>query len=164
PSKAYAQGYFAWSIFFNLASPAWIWAAHLACLLIFFLLTIGFCTRVVAVLAWLAAQSYIQRSPISLYGQDTILNFALFYLMIGPSGAALSVDRLIERYAKTWRVLRARSSPRKGSTLRPEDDTLELGPPAPSISANLALRLLQVHICIVYLASGLSKLQGPSWW
>jgi hypothetical protein len=36
--------------------------------------------------------------------------------------------------------------------------------PAPSVSANLALRLLQVHICIVYLASGLSKLQGPAWW
>src|SRR5207253_9395274 len=98
------------------------------------------------------------------YGQDTILNFALFYLMIGPSGAALSVDRLIQRYARTWRVLRTRSSPRKGGTLLTEDDALDLGRPAPSIAANLALRLLQVHLCIVYLASGLSKLQGTSWW
>ena len=48
--------------FFNLTNPTWIWIAHLACLVIFFLLTIGFGTRVVSVLAWLAAQSYIQRS------------------------------------------------------------------------------------------------------
>jgi hypothetical protein len=30
--------------------------------------------------------------------------------------------------------------------------------------ANFALRLLQVHLCIVYLFSGLGKLQGDSWW
>jgi hypothetical protein len=26
------------------------------------------------------------------------------------------------------------------------------------------MRLLQVHVCIVYLAAGLSKLLGPAWW
>src|SRR5436305_14433842 len=107
PSRAYSQGYFAWSIFFHLTNPTWIWIAHLANLCIFFFLTIGFCTRVVSVLAWLAALSYIQRSPVSLFGQDTILNLVLIYLMIGPSGAALSVDSLIRRYLFTRRALRA---------------------------------------------------------
>jgi hypothetical protein len=32
------------------------------------------------------------------------------------------------------------------------------------VSANVALRLLQIHLCIIYGASGLSKLQGPAWW
>jgi hypothetical protein len=32
------------------------------------------------------------------------------------------------------------------------------------VSANIALRLMQVHLCVVYLFAGLSKLQGPSWW
>jgi hypothetical protein len=36
--------------------------------------------------------------------------------------------------------------------------------PAPSISANLAIRLLQVNFCMIYGMSGLSKLQGASWW
>src|SRR5262249_39661752 len=36
--------------------------------------------------------------------------------------------------------------------------------PAPSISANVALRLLQIHVCIIYLIAGVSKLQGASWW
>ena len=33
-----------------------------------------------------------------------------------------------------------------------------------SISANLALRLIQLHLCLIYGMAGLAKLQGPSWW
>ena len=60
----------------------------------------------------------------------------------------MSVDRLIVRYWARRRHL-------------PEPEFLR---PPPSVSANLALRLLQVHVCIIYAASGLSKLQGPAWW
>src|SRR5262249_28183267 len=76
----------------------------------------------------------------------------LVYLMIGPSGAALSVDRLISRW---WTVRQARRHhlPIPMATR-----------PAPRVSANLALRLLQLHLCIIYLVSGLSKLQGSPWW
>jgi hypothetical protein len=47
--------------------------------------------------------------------------------------------------------------------------TIEPGPrpparPEPSISANVAMRLLQIHLCFVYAGSGLSKLMGPAWW
>jgi hypothetical protein len=65
--------------------------------------------------------------------------------MIGPSGATLSVDRLIARW---WA--------RKKGLPEPEVE--------PSVSANFALRLMQIHFCIIYLASGLSKLQGNAWW
>ena len=37
-------------------------------------------------------------------------------------------------------------------------------PPQASISANLAQRLIQVHMCVIYFFAGISKLQGPSWW
>jgi hypothetical protein len=60
------------------------------------------------------------------------------YLMVGPCGARYSVDRL-------WRL-------RGGNT--------EV---AASSTANLAIRLIQVHMCIIYLFSGLGKLQGYSW-
>jgi hypothetical protein len=30
--------------------------------------------------------------------------------------------------------------------------------------ANISLRLIQVHMCIVYLFAGLGKLQGETWW
>ena len=34
----------------------------------------------------------------------------------------------------------------------------------PSVSANVAIRCLQIHVCIIYLFAGLSKLQGQAWW
>ena len=36
--------------------------------------------------------------------------------------------------------------------------------PVKSVSANFALRLLQIHVCIIYAAAGLSKLPGAKWW
>jgi hypothetical protein len=160
PRLAHAKGYYSWSIWYHVTDPFWMQVVHCFNLLVFFCLIIGFCTRVTSVLAWLAAMSYIQRSPTTLFGVDTIMNLVLIYLMIGPSGAALSVDRLIQRYAKAWGLLRARGSARKVQAA----DALASERPAPSISANLALRLLQVHVCFVYMASGLSKLQGNAWW
>jgi hypothetical protein len=32
------------------------------------------------------------------------------------------------------------------------------------MSAGLALRLIQVHFCFIYIAAGLSKLKGDTWW
>ena len=37
-------------------------------------------------------------------------------------------------------------------------------PLPPSWSANLAVRLVQIHFCIIYFVSGTSKLLGASWW
>ena len=37
-------------------------------------------------------------------------------------------------------------------------------PTAPSRAARVGLRVLQLHLCIVYLASGLEKASGDQWW
>jgi hypothetical protein len=134
-----------WSIFYHLNDPHWIWTVHVGILVAMALFTVGFCTRVTSVLAWAGALCYIQRSPMTLFGQDTMMVILLMYLMIGPSGAALSVDRWLQRR----RALR-RGEPDRG--------------PVPSVSANFAIRLMQVHFCIIYLAAGTSKLLGPAWW
>jgi hypothetical protein len=153
PSQAFARGHPLFSIWFHVTDPTWMWVCHGVMLLIMFLFTIGLCTRLTSVLTWLSILCYIQRAQTSLFGMDTIMNLVVFYLMIGPSGAALSVDRLLARH---WQKMAARREGLPGPEFFPQ--------PAPSVSANLALRLLQVHLCIVYLASGLSKLQGPAWW
>ncbi len=116
-----------------------IWIAHSIALSIFFLFMIGFATRVTSVLALAAAISYANRVPAALFGLDQINIMLTLYLAIGPSGATFSVDRWIKT--------------RRG---RPA--------PSPSISANLALRLVQFHMCVIYFFAGISKLQGPSWW
>src|SRR5205085_12697816 len=64
----------------------------------------------------------------------------------------LSGDRLIGRY---WARRRAAAKGGLASVGRR---------PEPSVSANFAIRLIQFHLCLIYFASGCSKLLGTSWW
>ena len=129
-----------WTHFSLIQSPKLIWTVHLTALAVFFLLTIGFFSRTMALLGFLVAVSYANRiTPGAYFGLDKINCMLAMYLMLGPCGARYSVDRL-------WRLRRG------GPTEVP-----------PSAAANLAIRLIQVHMCIVYLFSGIGKLQGESW-
>jgi hypothetical protein len=132
----------AWSYLWWLKTPAALWTAHVAALVVFLLLTLGLFTRVVAILAWLITLAYIHRAPGALFGLDQINVMLAMYLMIGAAGDAYSLDRL-------WRRSRA------GGTLAPE---------APKVSTNIAIRLMQIHMCVIYLFAGMSKLSGPAWW
>jgi hypothetical protein len=130
---------------------------HTGILILIVLFTIGLFTRVMSVLVWVATVGYIHRSQQVLFGMDTMMNIILFYLMIGNSGAALSIDRLIARYRAT------RASLRRSGTIDANTRTFLAYPP-PSANAGFAVRLIQVHFCFIYLAAGLSKLKGAAWW
>jgi hypothetical protein len=93
----------------------------------------------------------LQRDPIVLFGQDTMMNLCLFYLMLSPCGAIWSVDALIARYRRAKRALA-------------EGRTPVQAPVTPLISAGFIIRMLQVHYCLMYLSAGLSKLKGNAWW
>ena len=136
------EGQWAWSVFWLADSPVKLWAIHIAALAVFAMLTVGLFSRVAAVLAYLFAVSYVNRVPGALFGLDQINCLLAMYLMIGPSGTAYSVDRL--RLART----------NGGERL----------PAASSASANLAVRLMQVHMCVVYFFAAMGKLRGDSWW
>jgi hypothetical protein len=136
----YSGGAGLWSHWHWIQTPAGMWTAHILTLAIMALFAAGCWTRVTAVLSFLLTVSYAHRATGALFGLDQINCFLTLYLAIGPSGAAFSIDR--------W--LRSR----KGQT--------EIA--RSSISANIALRLMQVHLCVVYLFAGLGKLQGASWW
>jgi hypothetical protein len=130
-----------WSHFNYVESPKLLWIIHLATLLVFFLLMIGFFSRTTALLGYLLAVSYANRiTPGAYFGLDKINCMLVMYLMLGPCGARYSLDRL-------WRLRRGAPS--------------EV---PPSVSANVAIRLIQLHMCIIYLFSGLGKLQGEQWW
>ena len=132
---------YTWSYFWWLESPAALWTAHIAALIVFAMLTVGLFTRVVSVLAFIAALSYVGRVPGALFGLDQINVMLAMYLAVGPSGAAFSLDRWLK-------------SRRAGVPL----------PVEPSWSANVVIRLIQVHMCIIYLFAGTAKLVGPAWW
>ncbi|MEM6329146.1 MAG: HTTM domain-containing protein [Planctomycetota bacterium] len=114
---------------------------HGANLVVFFCLMVGLFSRTAAVLAFVSAVSYATRvSPGAFFGLDKINCLLAMYLMLGPCGARYSLDRL-------WAL-------RRGAAAEAP----------PSTAANVALRMIQMHMCVVYLFSGLGKLQGEMWW
>jgi hypothetical protein len=99
-------------------------------------LTIGQWTRLAAVLVFVGLVSLERRNPFVFNSGDSLLRIVAFCMMFAPAGAALSLDR--------WR--RARESfwefPRR---------------------APWALRLMQVQVSVVYLATVWAKLRGDAW-
>ncbi len=145
------------SIWFHVTDPAGMAAAHGCVLVVLVLFAAGLWTRVTSVLAWLAAVSYIHRCQQVLFGMDTMLNILLFYLMFADSGAALSLDRVIKRYRAAKQSLA-----RTGGIDAPTAAYLKQ--PPVNAACGFAQRLIQVHFCFIYMASGLSKLKGGAWW
>ena len=133
--------HFAYSVWW-LIPPRWIWPAYAAMMLFLVLFTVGLWTRITSILSLVVVISFVNRVPEALFGLDKINAVLTFYLAIGPSGRALSLDR--------W--LAHRRHPNEPAAAKP------------SVGANFALRLIQVHMCIVYLFAGISKLQGAPWW
>ncbi len=136
------SGTYAWSYLWYIESPTLLWAQHLLGLAVLAMLTLGLFTRVNSVLAFVFTVSYCHRLEGALFGLDQVNAMLAMYFMIGPSGAVYSIDR--------WLAQR-----RAGGKL-----------PRPSVttSGNIAIRLMQVHMCIIYLFGGISKMRGEMWW
>lgn len=136
---------FAWSYWWLIDAPWVARGVHGLALAAFACLTVGLFSRTAAVLSFVAAISYVNRVPGALFGLDQINCLLATYLMLGPCGDAWSVDG--------WRA--RRHALRSGTALpsRP-----------PSVSGNVAIRLVQIHMCVIYFFAGLSKLQGEMWW
>jgi hypothetical protein len=128
-----------------------LWPVHWGCLSVLFLFWIGCCTRITSVLSFLICISYSYRAQMANFGLDQINGLLCLYLCIGPSGSLLSLDRW-------WQVRQARR------TMAAVSHTAAVPGVRPSSSARLALRLIQVHFCVIYGFAGLSKLQGDAWW
>jgi hypothetical protein len=150
PGHTIGMGQPGFSQWFHVTDPFWMKTIHNLALLVALLLSVGLATRVTSVLAWVLMLGYMHRAPASLFSLDTILALVLLYLMLGPSGAALSLDRLIERL-RVALAAGAKHQPVPSMTL------------VPSVSANVVLRLFQVHFCIICLAAGMAKIQGAAW-
>lgn len=97
--------------------------------------SIGLGTRFMALLAWFLHTALFTTGDIIDYGADAFAQIALFYFIFMPVGSALSVDNVIFRRKVT-----------------------------PSSEARLSLRIWQIHLCIVYVFSGVSKALGTQWW
>lgn len=128
------------SYLYYVDSPALLWTLHAAALVVLATFTAGLWTRVTSVLSFLVALSYCHRLTGALFGLDQINLFLVMYLMLGPCGSVWSLDRWIaRRRGKPWPIVA-------------------------STDATVAIRLLQVHLCVIYLFGGIDKAKGDLWW
>ncbi len=125
-----------WSWYFAAGSPTGIRVLCWITLVAAVLLTIGLATPVAAIVSLAGLVSAVNRAPLNVFGLDDTLGLLLVPLVIGPAGAAMSLDAML----------------------------LGRGRPTASVRAGIALRLLQVQLCVVYFFSGCGKLLGASWW
>ncbi len=132
----------------NVALLNALWFAALG---VFVLFMLGIATRITSVLTWLFVVSFVA-NPATLFDADWLLVILAFYLMVGYvllgqwNGQKTARNRLICN---------------RGTCLSPWSNTHVA---APSYAANLAIRLIQVHFAIVFMTSGLAKLQSGYWW
>lgn len=132
------NGSYSWSPIWLLdQSPALLGLMHVTSFVSAACLAMGLLTRGAAIASFCCLLAYVHRNPAALYGFDQVVGFLTLYLAIGPSGAAFSVDEYL-----TPQRHRVRSS----------------------VSANVALRLMQLHLCVLYFFAGVSKLKGVTWW
>ncbi len=151
----------AWSFWF-LVPDGWLRAVWFLCLIALGLFALGLFSRVTAVLSWVIIVSTVRRVPIALYGFDQIVSALAFYLAVTcASGQAVSLDRFWGRWREARRAFARR--PNHAGADR-SATSHESGAPRATVSANLALRLIQLHLVVIYGVAGLAKLQGPSWW
>jgi len=136
----------AWSYLWLTDSPAVLWALHIAAMIAVAMYTVGLFSRTTSVLAFLIAVSYAYRLNMATFGFDQIVTMLSMYVMLGPCGRVYSVDCWLRR--------------RRDKSLPPAQPSAA----QPSVAANLAIRLLQVHMCVMYLFSGLTKMRGFAWW
>ena len=98
-------------------------------------LLMGLACRFSAILAWFLHLCAAKSGGFVSYGVDNFMTIGLFYLMLSP---------LPDRYSLDWQLRKS----------RPRDLQL-LG---------FWLRVLQLHLCVIYFFSGLTKCLGSGWW
>jgi len=106
------------------------------CLLVSgFCLLIGLASRLSAILAWFLHLCAAKSGGFFSYGVDNFMTIGLFYLMLSP---------LPDRFSLDWRLRNT-----------PSNDPELLG---------FWRRVLQLHLCLIYFFSGLTKCLGIGWW
>lgn len=136
-----ALNYLAW--FEN--EPPMLWTAHAVGIAVVAAFLAGYRARITSVFALIVILTYIHRGSVLCSQLEPILAMVMAYLCLGPSGDYYSVDRWL--------------AARQGHATSP----------APSIGANIAIRLMQVHLSAIYMMMAFGKLvhlgaQGAVWW
>src|SRR5262245_35062193 len=138
-----------WSLLYLAGgNPAAFTSLYWSSIGVLALFTLGIWPRLTSVLTWAIVLSFVANPATDIEAYTLFVPLATYvmvgYLLLGQSARGLS---LASRLFGSVRLLR-------------RDPILS----RPSSGANLALRLLQIHLAILIVTSGLHKLQFGDWW
>ena len=144
-----------WSILYLLDdNPVVLQLVYWLSIMVLILFTLGIATRLTALLSFIIVASFTAPPPL-VYDGDALLVMLAFYLALGYVFLGQRTEGLspAARLLGSWNtfILARRFGHLPGRR-------------EPSLAANIALRLLQVHMVVVILASALHKLQFAEWW
>ncbi len=127
------------------ANDYWLWVVHVLALLAALAFVLGILPTWSGALLIVFMLSYQHRNPAVRLELDALLLMAVFYVALLPSGHRLSV------------------MPPAGSAAPPEH-AVTRGPPQADgpLWSGFPLRVLQIHLCVLYFLSGLGRLT-PDW-
>jgi len=126
-----------WTVFTVIQGsvPA-IWAFWVVALVATVCVTVGYRTRIAAVIVLVVLISVNRQIPLAFNAGDVLLRVLAFYLVLSPAGTAVSVDRWRRHRDRFW--VFPRRSP-------------------------WAMRLLQIQLSVIYLSTVWDKVQGSLW-
>ncbi|PVZ13272.1 HTTM domain-containing protein [Actinomycetospora cinnamomea] len=125
-----------WTLFSLVQGSPLIWVLWLAGVLGAVALTVGFRTRVAALVVFVVIMSVTRSAPLAFNAGDGLLRLVAFYVLLMPAGSAASVDRWRADPEHLW------SFPRR---------------------APWALRLAQIQLSVIYVSTVWEKAGGARW-
>ena len=99
-------------------------------------MTLGWRTKIMVLIAWITHFMLCNTAMSFGYGVETFMHVSLFYLLFSPCSEYLSID------AQAGRV----------------------GHNKENSQARFILRIMQLHLCLVYFNAGFAKMLGVDWW
>lgn len=131
-----------WSWLFYVENPALIWVHQIVAVVLSLMMMLGLFTRVVIPMVLWMTLMVCHRMTGALFGLDQVVVMLATYLMFARSGSVWSLDARFRTGAnETW--------------MRPSAQA--------AVGNTISVRLIQLHLCVIYLFGGLSKMRGEMW-
>ena len=120
---------------------------HILFLLGLLAMAFGMLGRKVAWLVFVIHLAFLKRNFAVIHGPDMVGTFWLFYLVLTENRRYFRLP-ITKKLRATWRL-----RPRASEAEHQSDDL-----------TSVAVRLIQLQLCLIYAYSGVEKVKGITWW
>ncbi|TFV59175.1 hypothetical protein E4P42_09500 [Mycobacterium sp. PS03-16] len=126
---------FTWSVLRLFPDDRAVFIAWILLLVASLALTVGWHSRLAAVLVFILVISFERRNPFVMNAGDVLLRIEALFIALAPSGAALSLDQR-RRAGSFWHAEKRAMWP---------------------------IRLMQIQVSVIYVSTVIAKLHGETW-